>query len=171
MNAESLYAMLTSPNPNDVTLGMSLVKSYKGTNKKLNDLVEFYKMLRVITYPDYSSRPYTLKPYPLSLKLPVDLNLEHYHITKLPDNLEINGNLNLTGNKGLKKLQNNLTVKGVIFILGTKISSLPKNLRFRSIYVSNILIEKYKMESSRLLSSKFLSDLEKKNGGEIINGY
>lgn len=57
----------------------------------------------------------------------IAINGEIYDINELPDNLTVNGGLDLHNSK-LTSLPNNLTVNGLLDIRSTKISSLPKNL-------------------------------------------
>jgi hypothetical protein len=57
-----------------------------------------------------------------------DLNLRDTPIQSLPDNLTVNGNLNLFHCKNLKSLPDNLTVGGSLDLNDTSIQSLPDNL-------------------------------------------
>ena len=56
-----------------------------------------------------------------------DLNLSKTKITKLPDNLTVNGNLDLTHSK-ITKLPDNLTVGGNLALYYTKMTSFPHSL-------------------------------------------
>ncbi len=57
------------------------------------------------------------------------LNLIGTPIQSLPDNLRVEGWLDLYGCKNFKSLGDNLYVKGILDLRGTPIQSLPDNLR------------------------------------------
>ncbi len=143
IDSSMLYSMLTSPDEGDVNIGMSISRYYKGSDDKLNRLINFYKILRQQTFLDGM----TFYRYPLTLNLK-----EHYldlssnnklsHLD-LPDNLII-GSLDLTNCKGLKKLPNNLNVSN-LHIQNTKINEIPKGLIVDRLYFKTTpLYLKYK---------------------------
>ena len=71
-----------------------------------------------------------------------DLNLSKTKITKLPDNLTVNGNLDLTHSK-ITKLPDNLTVGGNLYLNHSKITSLPNNLTVKmDLYLKGTPISK-----------------------------
>ena len=63
-------------------------------------------------------------------ELTVNGNLDFFdaYITCLPDNLTVNGFLDLNYNPHFSCLPNNLYVKGDLYIINTNISELPNNL-------------------------------------------
>lgn len=135
IDSKALYTMLTSPIEDDVTLAMGFAKMYKGNDKKLVRLINFYKILQNKTYEYWelrhgSSTKHTGN-FPLCLNMP-QLNLDLSYNNKLtidylPDNLTI-GTLVLTNCKGLRQLPNNLVVVNYLYITSTNIQSIPKNL-------------------------------------------
>src|SRR6185436_10265076 len=69
------------------------------------------------------------------------LDLRGSQITKLPNNLTVNGNFYLSNNTGITALPDNLTVNGSLYISGTAITALPETLKVRgSINLSNTVI-------------------------------
>lgn len=72
-------------------------------------------------------------------KIVVNGNLNYLNIFKcfyLPDNITINGDLNLSGTH-IKELPNNLSVAGSLIMECTKITKLPDNLRFNGDLILN----------------------------------
>lgn len=67
-------------------------------------------------------------------------DLQNSSLKALPDNLTVNGDLNVSGTK-LKALPNNLTVNGSLTIANTKIAALPPGLKIKgSLDISNTKI-------------------------------
>lgn len=58
-----------------------------------------------------------------------DLELTFSNITYLPDNLVVNGYLILLANEIIKKLPNNLTINGDLNLYGSIIEKIPKKLK------------------------------------------
>lgn len=136
VNSKGLYNMLISEDPNDVKLAMGMSKFYKGTDKKIIRLINFYKILKISSFASWSNglgRIHT--SYPLNLSVPSYLDLSYSNITilDLPNNLYINGDLLLHGNKGLRKLPDNLKINGILNIANTNINYFPKNLHAKRI--------------------------------------
>ncbi len=77
----------------------------------------------------------------------VEIDGEQYDVYNLPDNLEVEGNLNLR-NTDITSLPDNLIVKGDLYLENTNITSLPDNLKVGdNIYISKnkeLYFEKYK---------------------------
>jgi len=75
------------------------------------------------------------KTLPDNLTVEGSLNLEYCTSLKtLPDNLTIKGNLYLVGCTSLKTLPNNLTVKGYLELAGcSSLKTLPNNLTVKGI--------------------------------------
>ena len=70
------------------------------------------------------------------------LDLRNTNITKLPDNLTVHGYLNLT-NINITKLPDNLTVNGSLILTNTNITELPDNLTvYGNLYLDNTNITK-----------------------------
>ena len=65
----------------------------------------------------------------LNIKVFDNLYFISYKVTFLPNNLSVEGNLNLCNNTQLTSLPDNLTVRGWLDINGTSISSLPDSLK------------------------------------------
>ena len=74
-----------------------------------------------------------------------DLELSHTNITKLPNDLYVDGYLNLINCKKITKLPDNLYVVEDLDLSGTNITELPDNLYFGwNLYIKNTpLAKKY----------------------------
>lgn len=140
INAQTLYEILTSESQEDINMGYAMSKHYKGTNKKIIRLINYYKILKKYEVP-------------LNLKL-MRLDLSHSNITidDLPEGLRING-LSLRSNRGLKKLPKNMVVDS-LDIRNTNIKELPKDIKLGSIYYSNTPLEKSIKEGEKLIYNK-----------------
>lgn len=160
INKDLLYSMLTSQDYTNVEMGLMCMKYYKGTDKKLVRLINFFKILK--NHIQYDGGTYIT--YEFKLKLPYlsfanDNKITH---SDMPDNLEIEQSLDLSNCKGLKRLPDNLTV-GYLLIGGTKVSKIPKNLNVGKLYFKDTpLYKKYTNED------QLKRDIEA-NGGSINN--
>lgn len=112
IDEENFYLMLTSEDEFDVNLGLTMINHYRGNNKKLNELIAFYKQVRKLGWP-------TTLRYKM-------MDLRNTHVTILPENLWVEHDLWI-GNS-LKKLPNNLTVRTLNLVKGCRVSEIPKNL-------------------------------------------
>lgn len=105
------YQMLTSSDEFDVNIASTFMNNYRGTNKKLKEIIYFYKEMRK-------------RGWPMTLNFD-NLDLRHQHIDLLPEGMNIE-TLFLRNSK-ITKLPNNLAVR-YLHIEDTKISEIPKNL-------------------------------------------
>src|ERR1035437_5384125 len=77
---------------------------------------------------------------PNNLTVNGNLDLSNTKITSLPDNLTVKGSLYLSNTK-ITSLPNNLTVNGTLDLRNTKITSLPNNLTVNgNLYLTNTQI-------------------------------
>ena len=114
----------------------SYLNKFKNVNWKLvNERVEFIREHRFI------DRDYYFKDGWLIIDR--DLNLSHTNIIiKLPDNLKVNWNLNLSYTN-ISKLPDNLNVGRSLVLRDTLISKLPDNLKVGgSLNIINTIIKK-----------------------------
>lgn len=166
VNTNQLMEMFNSENQDDVDLGYAISKNYKGTDKKVRTIINYFKLLKNNVYIEGM----TYVTYPLSLNLSY-LDLSNKNITHkdLPENLINHNYLVLNNNKGLKKLPNNLTANHLI-ISNTNIKEWPRNLKICNIDMTNTPIGKY-YECSRFndftneeVYKKIKNDIELKGG-------
>lgn len=152
IDTKILKALLTAKHPEDVNMGLAVSRFYKGKDSQINRIINFYKILRTKSYKTQSYAGVIIEHnYDLSLNINHYLNLSYSNITikDLPDNLTVNGDLDLQGNKGLKKLPKNLIVLGRLNLLDTKISLLPECLRIEGIYYMNTPLS-YKIKTKEI---------------------
>lgn len=78
----------------------------------------------------------SIKMLPDNLTVNGDLNISKTKMEALPNNLTVNGNL-VISNTSIKELPPGLKVKGSLNLSGTKISSLPQGLKIGSLDISD----------------------------------
>lgn len=168
MDSNMLYQMLTS-SPEDAEMAMIIIKNnHKNINREILKIYNFYRILRQKSYETWSfGKGRETHIYSLSLKIPVYLNLSHSHITHeaLPKGLTVNSNLDLSFNKGLRKLPDDLTVTGSLNIAHTNIKEIPKNLDIYSLqFLGTPLLKRFGEDQIEDLISEI-----RKKGGKIRN--
>lgn len=77
-----------------------------------------------------------LKSLPNDLTVNGNLNLSHTKITQLPSNLTVNGDLSIAGT-AINELPPNLNVSGNLNLSGSAITALPQNMIIGSLDISN----------------------------------
>ena len=80
----------------------------------------------------------------------------HFQIEKLPDNLTVNGKLDLDSCKNLQSLPNGLKVKNSLDLRNTNITSLPSDLEVNGdlILYRTPIADMYRKEQIRKMVSK-----------------
>lgn len=130
----------------------------------LEAVFDFIKEKRGYDYPFLykliNSLPLTKNE--LNVKGNLDLNFVNVPIS-LPDNLTVDGNLDLYQST-IKKLPDNLTVSNTLDIRFTYIDEIPKNLIVGNLYLYDTpLTQKYSRTQIR--------NIIKERGGKIINNF